>query len=140
MCINFTNLNKACLKDNYPCPRIDQLVDLIASHELINFIDAYSGYHQIFMARKDKEKTSFIINQSTFIYNIIPFGLKNVGAIFYELINKIFIDYIGRNIKVYMDDIVVKSVKVENHVKDLNEVLSVLRKHRVKLNVAKSMC
>lgn len=81
-CIDFTNLNKTCLKDNYPLPCIDQLVNSIVGHELLNFLDAYSGYQQIFMVEDDKKKTSFIIDQGTYYYNVIPFRLKNTRATF----------------------------------------------------------
>ena len=58
MCVDFTNLNKACLKDSFPPPRIDQLVDSIAEHKLLTFMDAFSGYNQIKMAEEDQEKTA----------------------------------------------------------------------------------
>ena len=63
MCVDFTNLNKACLKDSFPLPRIDQLVDSIVGHKLLTFMDAFSGYNQIRMAKEDQEKTSFVTSQ-----------------------------------------------------------------------------
>ena len=63
MCVDFTDLNKACLKDSFPLPRIDQLVDSTAEHKLLTFIDAFSGYNQIKMAEEDQEKTPFITSQ-----------------------------------------------------------------------------
>jgi len=60
MCVNFTDLNKVCLKDSFPLPRIDQLVDSTAGHKLLSFMDAFSGYNQILMNEDDQEKTSFI--------------------------------------------------------------------------------
>ena len=80
MCVNFTDLNKACPKDNYPLPRIDTLVDSTAVHELLSFIDAFSSYNQIKMNEKDQERTSFITSQGLFYYKVMPFGLKNKGA------------------------------------------------------------
>ena len=80
MCVDFTDLNKTCPEDSYPLPRIDQLVDLTAGHQLLNFIDAFSGYNQIKMDEADQEKTSFITNQGLFCYKVMSFGLKNVGA------------------------------------------------------------
>lgn len=79
VCIDFIDLNKDFLKDNYPLPCIDHLVDFTAGHELLSFLDAYLGCHQIFMVDKDKEKTSFITNQGIYCYNMMSFGLKNVG-------------------------------------------------------------
>ena len=79
VCTDFTDLNKACPKDSFPLPRIDQLVDATAGHELLSFMDTYSGYNQIRMDPKDEEKTSVITNQGLYCYNIMPFGLKNAG-------------------------------------------------------------
>ena len=79
-CIDFTNLNKACPKDSFPLPRIDQLVDATAGHELLSFMDAYSGYNQIPMNPADEEHTSFVTDRGLFCYKVMPFGLKNAGA------------------------------------------------------------
>jgi len=80
MCVNFIDLNKACPKDSYPLPRIDQLVDSTAGHQLLSFMDTFSRYNQIKMDEVDQEKTSFITSQSLFCYKGMPFGLKNAGA------------------------------------------------------------
>ena len=82
MCINFTGLNKAYLKDSFPLPRIDQLVDSIVGHKLLMFIDVFSGYNQIKMVEEDQEKTTFITNYGLYCYKAMPFGLKNAGAIY----------------------------------------------------------
>ena len=79
MCIDFKKLNKACLKDSYPFPRIDQLVDATSGHELLTFMDAFSGYNQIRMVPEDEEKIAFITNRGLYCYRIMPFGLKNAG-------------------------------------------------------------
>lgn len=78
--MDFTDLNKACPKDSYPLPRIDQLVDSTARYQLLSFMDVFSGYNQIKMDEADQEKTSFITSQGLFCYKVMPFGLKNVGA------------------------------------------------------------
>ena len=80
MCVDSTDLNKACLKDSFPLPRIDQLVDSTAGHKLLTFMDAFSGYNQIKMAEEDQEKTAFITSQGLYCYKVMPFGLKNAGA------------------------------------------------------------
>ena len=79
MCVDFTDLNKACLKDSFPLPRIDQLVDSIVGHKLLTFMDAFSGYNQIRMAKEDQEKTSFVMSQGLYYYKVMPFELKNTG-------------------------------------------------------------
>ena len=80
MCVDFTDLNKACPKDSYPLPRIDTLVDSTARHQLLSFMDAFSGYTEIKMEESDQEKTSFITSQRLFYYKVMPFRLKNAGA------------------------------------------------------------
>ena len=80
MCVDFTYLNKACPKDSYPLPRIDTLVDSTTRHQLLSFIDAFSGYNQIKMEEADQENTSFITSQGLFYYKAMPFRLKNAGA------------------------------------------------------------
>jgi hypothetical protein len=82
MCIDFTDLNKACPKDEFPLPRIDSLVDVGASLELMSLLDCYSGYHQIWMKKEDEPKTSFITPSGTYCYLRMPEGLKNAGGSF----------------------------------------------------------
>ena len=137
MCIDFKKLNKACPKDSYPLPRIDQLVDATSGHELLTFMDAFSGYNQIRMASEDEEKTAFITNRGLYCYRVMPFGLKNAGATYQRLVNKIFKEQIGHNMEVYVDDMLVKSRSSGNHVADLEETFGALRKYRMKLNPTK---
>jgi hypothetical protein len=80
MCIDFTDLNRACPKDSFPLPRIDLLVDSTSGHELLTFMDAFSRYNQIHMDEVDQEKTSLITDRGLYCYKMIPFGLKNAGA------------------------------------------------------------
>ena len=108
MCVDFTDLNKACPKDSFPLPKIDQLVDSTARHDLLSLIDAFSGYNQIPMFEQDKESTTFITNQGLFCYRVISFGLKNAGVTYQRLVNKIFKPLIWRTIEVYVDDMITK--------------------------------
>ncbi|KAL0355876.1 UNVERIFIED_CONTAM: Transposon Ty3-G Gag-Pol polyprotein [Sesamum radiatum] len=137
MCIDFRDLNKACPKDFYPLPRIDQLVDSTSGCELLSMMDASKGYHQIMLASEDRKKVSFITSAGTFCYVVMLFGLKNAGATYPGLVDKIFHLQIGRNIEVYVDDMLVKSKEAGNHVVDLEETFFVQRKYRLKLNPAK---
>ena len=75
LCINFTDVNRVCLKDSFPLPQIDLIVDATAGHELLSFMDAFSGYNQISKDPNDQEKTSFITGHGTYCYRIMPFGL-----------------------------------------------------------------
>ncbi|KAL0407680.1 UNVERIFIED_CONTAM: hypothetical protein Sradi_1702400 [Sesamum radiatum] len=91
------------------------------------------------LASEDRKKASFITSADTFCYVAMPFGLKNAGATYQRLVDKIFCPQIGRNVKVYVDDMLVKSKEAENHVVDLEETFSILRKYRLKLNPTKCM-
>jgi hypothetical protein len=91
MCINFTNLNKACLKDNFPLPRIDKIIDFAAGCEVMSLVDFFSVYHQIYM-KEDKANTSFIMPFGTYCFVRMPEGLKNVGSIFSRLTKTILED------------------------------------------------
>ncbi|XP_030923089.1 uncharacterized protein LOC115949970 [Quercus lobata] len=90
MCIDFTDLNKACPKDSFPLPRIDQLVDSTAGHKLLSFMDLFSGYNQILMDEDDQEKTSFVTSQGLYYYKVMPFGLKNAGVTYQRFVNRMF--------------------------------------------------
>jgi hypothetical protein len=109
MCVDFTDLNKACLKDSFPLPQMDVLVDSTLGHELLSFMDAFSGYHQIHMNEIDQEKTSFITDLGLYCNKMMAFGLKNTRATYQRLVNKMFQDQIGRNVEVYVDDMLVKA-------------------------------
>ena len=90
MCVDFTDLNKACPKDSYPFRRVDVLVDSTAKHQLLSFMDAFSGYNQIRMHEDDQEKTSFVTSQGLFCYRVMAFGLKNASATYQRLMNRMF--------------------------------------------------
>ena len=98
MCVDFTDLNKACPKDSYPLPRVDVLVNSIARHQLLSFMDVFSGYNQIQMHEDDQEKTSFVTSQGLFCYRVMSFRLKNAGATYQRLMNRMFVPQIGRNV------------------------------------------
>jgi len=119
MCVDFTDLNKACSNDSFPLPRIDLLVDSTSGHELLSFMDAFSGYNQIYMEEADQEKTSFITDRGLYCYKMMPFGLKNAGATYQRLVNRMFRSQIGKNVEVYVDDMLVKSIRATKHIEDL---------------------
>ena len=137
MCVDFTDLNKACPKDSFPLLRIDQLVDSTASHKLLTFMDAFSGYNQIKMAEEDQEKTTFITSQWLYCYKVMPLRLKNAGATYQRLVNKMFNKQIGRNMEVYVDDMLVKSKEELAHLDDLRETFATLKQYQMKLNPGK---
>ncbi|XP_010676986.1 uncharacterized protein LOC104892696 [Beta vulgaris subsp. vulgaris] len=137
VCIDFTDLNKACPKDSFPLPHIDALVDATAGHELLSFMDAFSGYNQILMHPEDQEKTSFITDRGIYCYKVMPFGLKNAGATYQRLVNAMFKDQLGDTMEVYIDDMLVKSKNSHDHVSHLQQSFDVIRRYGMKLNPTK---
>ena len=110
---------------------------LIHGMRLLTFMDAYPGYNQIQMYLPDREKTSFIMNKGLYCYNVMPFGLKNVGATYQRLVNKMFHSQIGRNMEVYVNDMLVKSKRMKDHITDLDEAFKILKQYNMKLNPSK---
>jgi hypothetical protein len=137
MCIDFTTLNKACPKDNFPLPQIDKIVYSAAGCEVMSLLDCFLGYHQIYMKEEDKASTSFITPFGTYYFVRMPEGLKNVGSTFSRLTKKVLENQVGRNIFTYVDDIVVASKSKEDHLADLAETFANLRDTRLRLNPKK---
>jgi len=137
MCVDYTDLNKACPRDTYPLPNIDWLVDDVASNKVLNFLDAYSGYNQIPMATTDMNKTAFITDDANYFYKVMSFGLKNVVATYQRLMDKVFSHIMGKCIEVYVDDMVVKSPSHHQHAQDLSAVFSALQQYKICLNPEK---
>lgn len=121
MCIDYSNLNKACPKDCYSLPEFDQKVELLQGFKLKCFLDAYKGYHQILMSKENEEKTTFYTDHCTFCYTKMSFGLKNVRATYQRLVDSIFVKQIGRNIEIYVDDMVIKSPNETKLLVDIEE-------------------
>ena len=111
MCVDYTDLNKACPKDSYPLPNIDHLVDCASGFGILSFGDAFSGYNQVKMHPDDEEKIAFITNEGIFCYQVMPFGLKNVEATYQRMMNAVFSEHIRRNMEMYVDDILIKSAE-----------------------------
>ena len=135
--MDFTDLNRACPKDPFPMPRIDQLVDAMVGHPQMSFLDAFQGYHQIPLATDDQEKIAFITPVGNYHYKVMPFGLKNAGSTYQRMMTKMFELQLGKNVEVYIDDMVVKSKLVSEHLADLTNIFEILREHKLRLNASK---
>ena len=109
ICVDYRDLNKASPKDNFLLPNIHILIDNCAKHEMQSFVDCYAGYHQILMDEEDAEKTAFITPSGVYHYRVMPFDLKNAGATYMRAMTTIFHDMIHKEIKVYVDDVIIKS-------------------------------
>ena len=149
MCIDYTSLNKACPKDPFPLPRIDQIIDSTSGCEILSFLDAYSDYHQIAMKESDQFATSFITPFGSYYYVTIPFGLKNAGATYLRCMQACFSDQINPStdldradppratVAVYVDDIVVKTPHADDLVATLSATFANLKRFNIKLNPEK---
>ena len=137
VCVDFTDLNKACPKDPFPRPRIDQLVDAMVGHPQMSFLDVFQGYHQIPLALDNQEKTAFVTFVGNYHYKLMPFGLKNTGSTYPRMMTKMFEPQLGKNVEVYIDDMVVKSKLVSELVEDLTSIFEIIREHKLRLNASK---
>jgi hypothetical protein len=137
MCIDFTSLNKACPKDNFPLPRNEKIVNSAAGCEVMSLLDCFFGYHQIYMKEEDKASTSFITPFGTYYFIRMPEGLKNARSTFSRLTKLVLENQVGRNIFTYVDDIVVASKNKEDHLADLAETFANMQDARLCLNLEK---
>ena len=126
VCVDHTDLNDTCPKDSFPLLHIDQIVDASAGHGMLSFLYAFSGYHQIPMHPPDEEKTSFITPHGLYCYNVMPFGLKNVGATYQRLVTKMFRPLLDSTMEVYIDDMLVKSKQRPDHATHLQQAFDLL--------------
>ncbi|XP_074337068.1 uncharacterized protein LOC141674248 [Apium graveolens] len=125
ICVDYMDLNKACPKDHYTLPSIDQLIDASTGYQILSSLDAFSGNHEIAINDKDVPNTAFITPKATYAYIKMPFGLKNAGATFQRIVNKVFKEQNGRNMEAYIDDMPVKSL-FQDHTKDLRKCFETL--------------
>jgi hypothetical protein len=125
VCMDFRDLNRATLKDEYPMPVTEKLINAAAGHKIFSFIDGNAGYNEIFMAPEDIHKTVSRVPGAVelFEYVVMTFGLKNASATYQRAMNYIFHNLISKWVEIYIDDVVVKSASVEGHLEDVRQVL-----------------
>ncbi|KAJ3698316.1 hypothetical protein LUZ61_002021 [Rhynchospora tenuis] len=138
MCIDYTDLNKACPKTPFPLPSIDAMIDSTTGFKYLGFMDTYSGYNQIRMNPADEEKTSFITEEGLYCYKVMPLGLKNAGVEYQRMVSKVFKKELGEIMEAYIDDMVVKSCTGPDHVSHLEKVFTKMRQVGMRLNPKKS--
>ena len=136
-CVDFRDLNKACPKDEFLLPNMELLIDTAVGHAMFSFMDGFSEYNQIFMSLKDAEKTAFRTPIGNFYYTVMLFGFKNTGATYQRTMTAMFHDMMHREIEDYVDDIVVKSKKREDHLAVLRKVFERCRLYQLKMNPPK---
>jgi hypothetical protein len=133
------DFNRATPKDEYSMPIAETLINAAAGHKILSFMDINAGYNQIFMALEDIHKTAFRVFEAVglFEYVVMTFGLKNAGATFQRATNYIFHDLIGKLVEIYIDDVMVKSASIEEHLGDVRQVLERTRRFGLKMNLKK---
>jgi hypothetical protein len=137
VCVDYTSLNKHYPKDPFPLPCINQIIDSTAGCARLSFLDVYSGYNQIKLKKEDEEKTAFITPYEVFCYQVMPFGLKNAGATYQRMMQNCLRSQIGRNIQVYIEDVVITIREEESLISDLAETFDNLSRYKLKLNLTK---
>jgi hypothetical protein len=133
VCVDYRDINKACPKDNYPTPFVDQIIDDCAGSEIFSLMDGFSGYNQINILPMDQHKTAFIFPWGTFAYRKLPFGLKNVGVTFQRAMSYAFHD-IKHIVQPYLDDLPVHSMHRQDHPTHLRAIFLCCRYYRIRLN------
>ena len=118
-------------------PQIDQLVDATVGLLQMSFLDVFQGYHQIPLALGDQEKIAFVTPIGNYHYKVMPFRLKNAELTYQRMMTRMFGPQLGKNIEIYIDDMVVKSKVVSEYVGDLGNIFETLRRHKLRLNASK---
>ena len=119
LCVDFRDLNKVSIKDNYPLPNMEMLLQQVIGFALMSMLDEFSGYNQVIIAEKDRPKTTFVTPWGTYAYIRMPFGLKNAGAAFQRAMDHGFRDFVGKFVVDYQDDLTVYSKSREIHLRHL---------------------
>jgi len=136
-CIDYRQLNKVTVPDSYPLPRIDELLEKYRKAKWFSSIDLAAGFHQIEMDEKDKAKTAFVCAKGLYEYNVMPFGLTNAPATFQRAMDEILEEFIDDFVVVYIDDIMIFSKSLEDHMEHLDKVLRRLQEHNLIIKLKK---
>lgn len=135
--MDFRDLNRACLKDEFPLPNVDILVDAVAKHEHFSFMDGYNGYNQIFIEPSNAHKTALRTPIGNLDYKIMPFELKNAGATYQRTMTLIFSDMLHKQVEDYVDDLVVKEKSLVEHLLYLRQVFERCKEYNLRMHLSK---
>src|SRR5262249_9083556 len=137
MCVDYRALNKVTVRNKYPIPLVADLFDQLSGAKYFTKLDLRSGYYQVRIAEGDEQKTTCVTRYGAFEFLVMPFGLTNAPATFSTLMNQVFHDYLDKFVVVYIDDIVVYSASLEEHLVHLRLVFDRLRKHQLYVKMEK---
>jgi hypothetical protein len=137
MCIDYRALNKITIKNKYPLPRIEELLDRLRQASIFSKIDLRSGYHQLRINDTDTDKTTFVTRYGSYKFLVMPFGLTNAPSVFMQLMNSVLAEYIDEFVIVFIDDILIYSNSEAEHTQHVRLVLDKLREHQLHANMAK---
>lgn len=137
ICIDFRDINKACIKDDFPLPNIDTLMDNMAGHEMCLLMDRFYGYNQIMMTKEDKYKMTFITPWGIYYYQVMSFGLKREDATYHRAMTYILHDYIYDIVEDYVDDLIMNTNILDSHMETLCKILDWFLEYNVRLNPKK---
>jgi hypothetical protein len=138
LCVDFQNLNRVSLKDNYPLPKMDYILQKVVGSQKISMLDGFSGYNQIMVHLDDQEKTTFTTPWGSFMYVKIPFGIMNAGENFQRAMDIAFSDEKDKFIVIYLDDITIFSDSDDQHLEHIRKVFQKCRKFGISLNPKES--
>jgi hypothetical protein len=139
MCVDYRGLNAATIKNRYPLPHIDEMLDVVGNAKWFSTLDFVSGYYQIDIAQEDIPKTAFRTKYGLYEFLVMPFGLCNAPATFMATMNSVLGDFIHNFCVVYMDDILIFSNTAEEHLVHLDKIFTRLQEHNFTLNPAKCL-
>merc|ERR1711893_475738 len=138
ICVDYRSLNKATQKDGHPLPRIEDSLDALSEANVYSTLDMTSGYHQVEVAERDRDKTAFVDGRGHHLrYVTMPFGLCNAPSTFQRLMEKVLKGLIWKSVVVYLDDIVIYSKTIDDHMVHLRQVLDRFKEHQLKLKPRK---
>ncbi|XP_058753209.1 uncharacterized protein LOC131626411 [Vicia villosa] len=137
LCVDYRQLNKVTIKNKYPLPRIDDLMDQLVGASVFSKIDLRSGYHQIKVKDEDIQKTAFRTRYGHYEYSVMPFGVTNAPGVFMEYMNRIFCEYLDQFVVVFIDDILIYSKSEPEHSDHLRTVLQVLKERKLYAKLSK---
>ena len=137
MVVDYRALNKQTVKNRYPLPRIDDLLDCLQGAQFFSALDLQQAYHQVRLKPEDVPKTAFITHKGQYEYRVLSFGLSNAPATFQALMNRVLSPFLGVFCLVYMDDVLIFSKSADDHVQHLRQVLAAFRQHTLYCKLSK---